>query len=604
MASGSFNLTRTGDTSSYVSFKCEWSSKSNGSIANSSTVTVKIIATKSSSSTSNTWGTHKTTAEVNNSSKSSSGSFTLKPGGSITLLSKSYTVPHNSDGTKTTTIEVSVGGDVMWGSGSATITLDKIPRASSVSGGSGNIGEKTTININRASSSFTHTLEYSFGSLTGTIATGVETSYSWTIPTSFYAQIPNANSGTGTITCKTYDGSTLIGSSTCSFTAKVTNSNPIIGTYAYKDSNSATTAITENNQRIIRNNSNLLFTVGSATAKNSATISKYEITFNEMTKSRTSAGDIDFGIINLSYNETATLKVTDSRGNTVTAEIEVIIDDWVLPSGLISLNRKNNFYSETYLKVDGIYSSLNDKNQMLIKYQYKKVSDNNYSSLKEISDNVEETIDLDNNYQWNIVIIISDKIGSTTYNLFLDRGMPIAFFDRKRTSASINCFPTEDKSFEVDGNVKVNGTLTVNDKEVAIAENEQSTSRINTYSCDYINNLKTIIFEGKLLGGESTTLSNVKRFLDVFVRLDFASYDGIIKYTIDTKSGDVVFGGGMMTPFDEYAMDTYYVSESKYNKNTNELTHSRIGFFGIISGGYTTRNGNSAYYIYRIDTYD
>ena len=354
-------------------------------------------------------------------------------------------------------------------SASGSITLTTIPRASSVSGGSGNIGSSTTISITRASSSFTHTLEYAFGNLTGTITSkNTATTINWTIPTSFYGETRTSNSGTGTITCKTYNGSTLIGTSSCSFTAKVTNSNPIVGTFTYKDSNAITVAITENNQRIIRENSNLLFTIGTATSKNSATISKYEVTFNNVTKSRTSAGDLDFGTINLSSNATATLKVTDSRGNTATTQITVIIDDWVLPSGLISLNRKNNFYSETYLKVDGTYSSLNGKNSMSIQYQYKKVSDSSYSSLATLSDNVEETIDLDNNYQWDILVIISDNIGTTTYNLFLDRGMPIGCFDRKRTSASINCFPSKDKSFEVEGDIKVNGTLYLNDIEIDV----------------------------------------------------------------------------------------------------------------------------------------
>ena len=39
MASGSFNLTRTGSTSSYITFKCTWSSTPNQS-TNSSSVTV------------------------------------------------------------------------------------------------------------------------------------------------------------------------------------------------------------------------------------------------------------------------------------------------------------------------------------------------------------------------------------------------------------------------------------------------------------------------------------------------------------------------------------------------------------------------------------
>lgn len=364
---------------------------------------------------------------------------------------------HNDNGTKNFEIEIS-GWLYSYGdtSGEDTFTLETIPRASSVSGGSGNIGSSSKINITRASDTFIHTLEYEFGDLSGTIATGVATSYNWAIPTSFYAEIPNSNSGKGTIICKTYSGNTLVGTSSIEFTAKVVNSNPTIGTFTYQDSNSNTVSITGNNQRIIRNNSNLLFTVSSATPQNSATISKYEITFNNVVKSRTSVGDLDFGKINLSSNTTATLKVIDSRGNIATKQITVIIDNWILPTGLITLNRKNNFYSETYLTVDGTYSSLNGKNTMTIQYQYKEVSATEYSKLKTISDNTKETIDLDNNYQWNIKVVIADKIGTTTYNLFLDRGMPIAFFDRLLSSVGINCFPTLKQSLEVVGSFLLN----------------------------------------------------------------------------------------------------------------------------------------------------
>lgn len=132
MASGSFNLSRSGSTSQYITFKCSWSSKSNGAVANSSTVTVTVTASKSSSSTANTYGTQETTVKVGNSTQSASGSFTLAPSKTITLLTKTYTVPHNADGTKSVTISATVGGNAMWGSGSATVTLDKIPRYASV----------------------------------------------------------------------------------------------------------------------------------------------------------------------------------------------------------------------------------------------------------------------------------------------------------------------------------------------------------------------------------------------------------------------------------------------------------------------------------------
>ncbi len=131
MASGSFNLTRTGSTSSYITFKCAWSSVANTS-ANTSTVTVTVTASKSSSSTSPTYGNQTTSVTVGSASASNSGSFNLAPSKTVTLFSKTFTVAHNSDGTKSVKISVNVGGNIIYANGSATVTLDKIPRYATV----------------------------------------------------------------------------------------------------------------------------------------------------------------------------------------------------------------------------------------------------------------------------------------------------------------------------------------------------------------------------------------------------------------------------------------------------------------------------------------
>ncbi|MBO6270911.1 MAG: hypothetical protein J6N19_17415, partial [Clostridium sp.] len=111
----------------------------------------------------------------------------------------------NADGTKS----VSIGAvftcytaDGRGGSGwsvnaSQTVTLRTIPRTSSISMPATTMGNAGTISISRASSSFTHTLTYSFGNASGTIATKTSaTSVSWTPPTSLATQIPNSTSGT------------------------------------------------------------------------------------------------------------------------------------------------------------------------------------------------------------------------------------------------------------------------------------------------------------------------------------------------------------------------------------------------------------------------
>lgn len=372
------------------------------------------------------------------------------------VTSGNLDIEHTSDGSKAFSAyaEAGIYYTAVNCTGSGSWELPDIPRASKVTGGSGNIGEATTITINRAVESFTHTLKYEFGSLTGTIATNVATSYKWTIPTSFYGQVIAQKEGKGKIICETYNGAVLTGTSETEFTAKVVNSNPVVGTFTYKDNNSVTTAITKDNQRIIRNNSTLLFTIGTATAKNSATISKYEVTFNERTLTRTSNGTLDFGIINLSSNSKAILKVTDSRGFTTSKEIEVIIDDWEIPKGIVSAKRKNNFYSETILKVDGTYSDLNGKNSLAIQYICRRMDLKESSYDGNLEDNKESIVTLDNNYQWHIQFFISDRLGQSTYNVYIDRGMPLIFFDRLSNAVGINKFPSGGFKLDIEGNTR------------------------------------------------------------------------------------------------------------------------------------------------------
>ena len=221
MASGSFGLTRTGDTSRYANFTVNWSSYSNGSANNSSTFNVDVYVSKASNSTADTYGDHTTTVSVSGGgTKSSSGSFRVKPNSSTLLFRDSFTIGHNSDGTKKTSVSVDIGGNVIWANGSSgEITLDTIPRASTPSYEKVvAMGERMKIYTNRASSNFTHTLSYHFGNATGTIATGVGGEYYWTVPYDLAYQIPDAVRGTGTIYCKTYQGSTYIGEKSCSFT--------------------------------------------------------------------------------------------------------------------------------------------------------------------------------------------------------------------------------------------------------------------------------------------------------------------------------------------------------------------------------------------------
>ena len=144
-----------------------------------------------------------------------------------TLASGTLTIAHDSDGSKTFTV-AAFSGQVWKNSGYLTATaaaqsfaLPTIPRATVPVIGAVVMGQTVTIGLPRAVSSFTHTLTYTFGSASGTIAEGAGTEAQWSVPYDLAVQIPNNASGTGTLTCKTYSGSTLIGTQSVNFTAAV-----------------------------------------------------------------------------------------------------------------------------------------------------------------------------------------------------------------------------------------------------------------------------------------------------------------------------------------------------------------------------------------------
>ena len=329
-----------------------------------------------------------------------------------------------------------------------------------------NIGDTIVVHMNRKSTVFTHTVVLKLGSYSYTIGTGVTDNISLntqTISANLYAQMTNSNSMTGEIAVTTYSGSTVIGTSRCAIIAHVVNSNPTFDV-AYEDSNSKTVAITGDNQYIIRNNSTLKISVSNAQALNSATLKAITAVVNGNAYTGTlngSTGTINVGVVNVSHDTEVTVKIVDSRGNAGQKKITVLVYDWTLPSAIIKLNRKNNYYSESILNVNANYASIGGKNTVAIRYRTKKVSESSYGSYATIQNNVDANFTADNKYEWNVQVEVSDRIGKTTYNLILPKGIPITYTDIKKYSFGVNCFPKHDNSLEVNG-VCISGKVLYN----------------------------------------------------------------------------------------------------------------------------------------------
>lgn len=297
-----------------------------------------------------------------------------------TVASGTTKITHNADGTKSFSLSVEAGvyTYAVSVSASGTHTLDTIPRASTVSATNANLGSASTITITRASSSFTHTLTYTFGSATGTIVSKTtSTSYSWTPALTLANQIPKAVSGSCTITCDTYSGSTKVGSKTCTLTLTLPSSvKPTITslTAARVDGDvPATWGI------YVQSKSKATLKINGAAGVYGSTISSYSISGGGFSST---ASSFTTGFLTSSGTITFTAKVTDSRGRVSdAATVSISVVAYSAPTCSSHLSQRatsSGTVSDdgTYVKgtVTFSYSSCSNKNTVTTATYYKKSS--------------------------------------------------------------------------------------------------------------------------------------------------------------------------------------------------------------------------------------
>lgn len=250
------------------------------------------------------------------------------------MASGSTTVGHNADGTKSFGFSATFNPNnglhgVITVSGN--ITLQTIPRSSSISFSTGTIGSPLTITINRASTSFTHTLRWAWGNRSGTIASGLTTSASWTIPMDFCNELPNNVSGTGTLFVDTYSGSSLIGTQSKTFTANVPSS--VIPTFTgitLEDQNAIAKALITGNT-FVQIMSDIKVTFNGAAGIYNSTIKGFRAEVLNKDIILTSNGGT-LGPMN--FNGTATIRasVTDSRGRvSATKDVTITLLEYYAP---------------------------------------------------------------------------------------------------------------------------------------------------------------------------------------------------------------------------------------------------------------------------------
>ena len=365
-----------------------WSDWNRQDIASNSS-TVNVQARLRTNGYASVWGvTAPVTVTVNGKSESSNATVNIGTNSSLLFYGKDFVVPHNGDGTKTVGIKISVGLNA-GGYGSSMVAFDLplpiIARASTVNDVTGTLGSAMTISINRKNSAFKHTVKYNFGSLSGTIATNVDTSVSWTPPLNLATAMPNKTSDWGNITVETYSGSSKIGSATCRLTLNVPDSvKPTLGSITLTDSNATVKNLLNTANTFAQVMSNVKVTFNSASGAYGSTISSYRAEIVGKNQSTNSNNGL-LGMMNFNGTVTIRATVTDSRGRTSNAvDVKATVINYFTPQISFTLQRSGSASTTLTVTRNARIAPLTvggkQKNKMIISFKYKEHSATNYTT--------------------------------------------------------------------------------------------------------------------------------------------------------------------------------------------------------------------------------
>lgn len=254
----------------------------------------------------------------------------ISQGQSRLLFGKDYRVNHNADGTKSVNISATLHinlGNYGAATASFNLPLTNIPRASSISAPNGVMGSSINITVNRAVNTFKHAIRCAWYGKNTVIANDVDTSFAWTIPKDFANDIPNSESGQGTLIVETYSGGKKIGEKSTTFTAAVPDDiKPKLTGFTLTDSNTVANNVVPGEQAFISVLSNIKVNFGQATGAYSSTITGYYAEMVGKNQSTNQNGGA-LGIMNYSGNVTIRARVTDSRGrisNTIDRTVNIL----------------------------------------------------------------------------------------------------------------------------------------------------------------------------------------------------------------------------------------------------------------------------------------
>ena len=299
------------------------------------------------------------------------------------------------------------------------------------------MGKSVTINTPAVNSAYRHTMRYAFGNASGTIATGIASSVSWTPPVSLANQIPSATAGSGTIYCDTYSGGTLLGTKSVSITLTVPGSVvPSAGTLS-----AALAEDTSGTGLYVKGMGKAKLTLSGASGAYGSSITSYTITGGGWTATNSA---LTTGTLASAGNITFTATVTDSRGRKASTTRAISVIDYTKPGVAVcdvyrcdaDGNRKK---AGTYfaVEINASYSAITG-NTLNITARYKKQSESSYGTAANVTNNGKTVLGGGNigaSTTYDVLVTVADKYNSLLIQRTLSTKSVLQSFKRSAGAA-------------------------------------------------------------------------------------------------------------------------------------------------------------------------
>lgn len=351
---------------------------------------------------------------------------------------------------------------LVWGAVTLEVDWQEPATQPSLSASTVEMGKSVTINTPAVNSAYRHTLRYAFGSASGTIATGIASSVSWTPPVSLANQIPSATAGSGTIYCDTYSGSTLLGTKSVSITLTVPGSVvPSAGTLS-----AALAEDTSGTGLYVKGMGKAKLTLSGASGAYGSSITSYTITGGGWSATN---GALTTGTLASAGNITFTATVTDSRGRKASTMRTISVIDYTKPGVAVcdvyrcdaDGNRKK---AGTYfaVEINASYSAITG-NTLSITARYKKQSESSYGTAANVTNNGKTVIGGGNigaSTTYDVLVTVADKYNSLSIPRTLSTKSVLQSFKRS-AGAAIGKVAELANWLDVAWNTRIRGNLQV-----------------------------------------------------------------------------------------------------------------------------------------------